>query len=97
MKEHSCVAERGHDMDTQESLIRQSSGVATPTDHANSLVATLKWLLADTIPSTGRYWQVTCHVECNEEGCTDIHVHTCTRRHEDKQPSQDTPPPGGYL
>jgi hypothetical protein len=72
----------------------QALSVAGP---AAGFVGALEGILATLIPSDTAYWEVHCQVRREENGCTDVHVHTCTQRPEEKRPHADADQCGAYL
>jgi hypothetical protein len=53
-------------------------------------------MVALLIPGGLTFWEVHCHIRRDENGCTDVHVHTCTARQEGEKTGQP-PEHAGYL
>lgn len=83
-------------MDETGAVVPYPEGQVGSGGPSSGLIGALERVLHALLPAGTAYWEVHCHVRREENGCTDIQVHTCTQR-QDAGKTADPAPHGGYL
>jgi hypothetical protein len=84
-------------MATESRLSLTAGGKAIPLPLPDGWTDVVIDVLKTLIPPDTPHWEIHLAIIRDTEGCTDVHLHTCVHKPEQKEPIPESAPKEGYL